>query len=353
VDSIISLATSCIGRNPSIQTGIGNVIASAAIAFGNFARDLLEQPNSGNARSTFPQTAMSRRSVNSTEEDNRRMLRMPQVPIKSFDGLPFCADDIKDAVTIAAASQRNDINQIGYVCGVPRRNVKTRYILVGNQTNLERCTSEDSRRKVNTFLAKLDQSQMFFFKNGMIRTRSGLQATIVWNEQLGKLFIYFDGTDLMDPHRGPQTILADVGIASGVISPMFNEAVELANCAISVFGRNVVLSGHSLGGSVCQFASTSLLIPGIAINSAPVNEGWMSNLPNEKLRWVQENSCQISVNGDIFGLASEITNSVGYVQLFKKTMTIPYKGDENPHRIIAAKAAVDAWYASFLGKAQG
>jgi hypothetical protein len=316
----IVASSDCTGQNSSAQTS---------------RRNLAPQ-----------QIAPNQCSTNSEQAENRRIMHAPQVQIKSLtgSGLPFDADDIRDAVTIAAASKKPDIAKTEFIAGVPRRSAQSRYIPVSNQAHLERYTSEDGHRKVNAFLAQLGQTQTFFFKDGMVRTASGLEAMVTYNEQLKKLCIYFVGTDLEDPYRGPQTLCADIGIVSGDIKPMFSEAVKLSNCATSVFGPdNVMLCGHSLGGSICQFVSASIGIPGIAMNSAPVNENWLLNLPSEKLKWVQKNSCQVSVENDILGLASTFASCIGCVHLFKETITVPYNGNKNPHYVDTLKEAVDAF----------
>ncbi|MDR2436144.1 MAG: hypothetical protein LBD33_02450, partial [Puniceicoccales bacterium] len=297
---------------------------SAGRALGNLVR------NSGqrirDVCSAYLRYVLDQRSASPVEEENMAIVRAPQVRLESLaeSGLPFGADDIRDAVTIAADSKSPDVAQAGFIAGVPRGNARSRYVLVGSQAHLERYTSEDGHRKVNAFLDRLGQTQTFFFdRDGMVGTTSGLQATVAYNGQLGKMCIYFAGTDLLDPHRRLQSLCADVGIVSGSISPMFTEAVELVRLAVLVFGRDsVMLCGHSLGGSIVQFVSASIGIPGIAMNSAPINQSWILDLPSEKLRYAQKNGCQVSVEGDIFDSASRFASymGLGCIQLFKKTI---------------------------------
>jgi hypothetical protein len=295
----------------------------------------------------FPRTELNERDA---EEENRRMMHAHRVSIGNLagSGLPFDADDIRDAVTIAAASTVTQTARDGYIAGVPRRNAQTsRYVLVGNQAHLRQYVSENGRRKVGAFVEKLNQSQMFFFKDGMVRTRSGLLATVTYNEQLGKICVYLDGTDLQDPHRRQQTMDADAKIILGNLPQMFPEAAILLDCAASTFGpTSVFICGHSLGGSMCQFASAHIGVPGISINSAPINENWLLKLSNDKLKFAQNNGCHVSVQGDPLSTVSSsaLAGNVGCVQLFNKTLTVPHSGTGNPHLMSTVKEAAEAFF---------
>jgi predicted esterase YcpF (UPF0227 family) len=136
-------------------------------------------------------------------------------------------------------------------------------------------------------------------------------------------------------------MLADVQIATGGIHKMFCEAVILANCAASAFGSGkTLLIGHSLGGSLCQFASASLKIPGISLNPAAVNENLLLGLSNDQLAYAKNNGLQMSVQGDIISDRMFTGgNQSRCVQLFENKVVLPYDGNENPHRQSALKAA--------------
>ncbi|MDR3273807.1 MAG: hypothetical protein LBS87_00525 [Puniceicoccales bacterium] len=233
--------------------------------------------------------------------ENNLTIHSPQVPIANFENfeqMQFDTNDVRDAVAIAEASNVKYFNQCKYV---DRGTITatSRRKLIDSPFAYENIANGDDRLAMRHFMEKIQESGMFYFENGVIKTASGLQATVTYNTEKRKICIHYHGTDFSNSPRRSKTMAANVKIVTGGVHEMVCEAAILADCAACVFGRDrVLLSGHSLGGSMCQFASAALKIPGISINPAAVNENLLLGLPSENLKFARDNGCQISVKGD-------------------------------------------------------
>jgi hypothetical protein len=264
---------------------------------------------------------------------NKQLIRAPQVTSPNLSSvignMPFNTDDVQDAITIAAIKSKPPI--IGE---------DSRHVLIDGQTISDRISADD-QAKVKSFIDKLEESGMFTFKKGLIETQSGLRVAVTYNTATNKICIHYYGTKFSLKGRGKQTMLADLQIATGGVHKMFCEAVILAHCAASAFGSDkALLTGHSLGGSLCQFASASLKIPGISLNPAAVNENLLLGLPNDQLEYAKNNGLQISVQGDIVSDRMFTGSNQGRcAQLFGTKVVLPYNGRENPHQPWVLQAA--------------
>ncbi|MDR2432762.1 MAG: hypothetical protein LBD34_03350 [Puniceicoccales bacterium] len=264
---------------------------------------------------------------------NKEIIRESQTKHPSISNIigsmPFDINDVQDAITIAAIKSRP-----------PDTKEAPRHVLIDCASISDRIPAND-RAKVENFIGKLEESGMFFFENGMIKTKSGLQATVTYNTETKNICIYYHGTKFSLCGRGKHTILADLQIATGGVHKMFCEAVILANCAASTFGsEKTLLIGHSLGGSLCQFASASLKIPGISLNPAAVNENLLLGLPSDQLDYARNNGLQVSVDGDIVSDRMFTGKNQGRcTQLFGNKVVLPHNGGGNPHMQSALKAA--------------
>ncbi|MDR1528320.1 MAG: hypothetical protein LBS22_01905 [Puniceicoccales bacterium] len=249
-----------------------------------------------------------------------------------IENMPFDVEDVQDAIAIAAIKSKP-----------PDTGEAPRHVLIGG-TSISGRIPADGQAKVAGFIDKLGKSGMFYFKNGVIKTRSGLQATITYNTETKKICIYYCGTKPSIRGRGKQTMLADLQIATGGVHKMFCEAVILADCAASAFGSGkTLLTGHSLGGSLCQFASASLKIPGISLNPAAVNENLLLGLSIGQLLYARSHGLQISVQGDIISDKVFAGRNQGRcVQSFGNKVVLPYNGGGNPHMQSALKTAFSA-----------
>jgi hypothetical protein len=269
-------------------------------------------------------------------ENNKQLIRTPQVESPnlrgSIEGLPFDTNDVQDAITISAIKSRP-----------PDLGEASRHILIGDQSISDRIPDDD-QAKVRSFIGNLKESGMFSFEDGLIKTKSGLQVAVTYNSETKKICIYYHGTKFSLQGRGKHTILADLQIATGGVHKMCCEAVILADCAARAFGSGkTLLTGHSLGRSLCQFASASLKLPGISLNPAAVNENLLLGLPNENLRFAKESGLQISVKGDmVSGKLFSGRNNGGCTQLFGKKVVLPHNGKGNPHMQSALKEAFSA-----------
>ncbi|MDR2603112.1 MAG: hypothetical protein LBC11_00935 [Puniceicoccales bacterium] len=278
--------------------------------------------------------------------DNKQVIRSPQVESINLSNIignmPFNTDDVRDAITIAAIKSKP-----------PVPTEAPRHVLIEGQSIPDRIPVED-QTKVRNFIGKLKASGMFSFEDGVIKTKSGLQAAVTYNTETHKICIYYYGTKFSLRGRGKQTMLADLQIATGGVHKMFCEAVILANCAASEFGSDkTLLTGHSLGGSLCQFASASLMIPGISLNPAAINENLLLGLPTDRLTYAKNNGLQISVQGDI--VSDRIftgSNQSRCIQLFGNKVVFPYNGQGNPHMQSALKTAFSTMVPSQIAQNQ-
>jgi hypothetical protein len=261
-------------------------------------------------------------------EENKKLIRTPQSECQNvLSYLQFRRQDVQDAIANAEFREKN----------VSEFNTRA--------PNLKLITdSESFPGPVRVFTKKLSESEMFTLENGVITTPSGLKAIATYNSCTGKICIFYSATEFSLKGRGPKTMLADAQIASGGVHRMYCEAVILAAHAKEAFGKdNVSLSGHSLGGSLCQFASASLQIPGIALNPAAINENLLLGLPPGNLSWARRNGLQITVQGDIVsGRMFTGRNKGRCVQLFEQKLVLPYEGKGNAHRASALRAAFDS-----------
>ncbi|MDR0742188.1 MAG: hypothetical protein LBE98_01870 [Puniceicoccales bacterium] len=246
--------------------------------------------------------------------------------------MPFDVNDVQDAITIAAIKSRP-----------PDTSEAPRHVLIDNGSISDRIPAA-GQAKVANFMDKLEQCGMFYFENGVIKTKSGLQVTVTYNIETEKICIYYHGTKFSLRGRGKHTMFADLQIATGGVHRMCCEAVILANCAANAFGSDkTLLTGHSLGGSLCQFASASLKIPGISLNPAAVNENLLLGLSSDQLSYAKENGLQISVQGDIVSNRMFTGGNQGRcTQLFGNKVALPYNGGGNPHMQSALKTAFSA-----------
>ncbi|MDR0679623.1 MAG: hypothetical protein LBF42_01115, partial [Puniceicoccales bacterium] len=155
----------------------------------------------------------------------------------------------------------------------------------------------ENREKITRFLSSLKTSNgRFRFENGNLVTDSGLKATLAYDPVKKVVHIFYHGTDFKRTKRGEQTMWADADIILGENGPreMADDAIALAQTAKDEFGDKCRLSGHSLGGGLCQIASAHTQIPGVSINPAPVNEWCFAKLPRENLIYAREHGIQVS-----------------------------------------------------------
>jgi hypothetical protein len=122
-------------------------------------------------------------------EGNRQIIRTPQPPPSSIEGiirgLPFDTSDVRDAITIAAIKSRP-----------PDTTEVPCHVLIGSQFISDRIPADD-QVKVTSFINKLGESGMFFFRDGVIKTRSGLQATVTYNTETKKYAFTIVGQSLL------------------------------------------------------------------------------------------------------------------------------------------------------------
>ncbi|MDR1457698.1 MAG: hypothetical protein LBI47_02515 [Puniceicoccales bacterium] len=269
-------------------------------------------------------------------EGNKQLIRTAQTTSSSVEGitggLPFDTNDVQDAITIAAIKSRP-----------PDTRETPRHVLIGGQSISDRIPADD-QVKVTSFINNLRESGMFYFKDGVIETKSGLRVSVTHNTETHKICIYYYGTKFSLQGRGKQTLHADLQIATGGVHKMCCEAVILAKCAADAFGSDkTLLTGHSLGGSLCQFASASLKIPGISLNPAAINENLLLGLPTDHLLYAKNNGLQISVKGDIVSDKLFAGRKQGRcVQLFGNKVVLPHNGGGNAHMQSTIKAAFSA-----------
>ncbi|MDR3273966.1 MAG: hypothetical protein LBS87_01345, partial [Puniceicoccales bacterium] len=174
--------------------------------------------------------------------------------------------DILSALAIAGGSRGDEV--VGNYCELKESLKKRGYLLVEpGKDFLERIGDAESKEKMRRFLNAIKLSEKpFKFENGIIKTDFGMQATVVYDPDKKMLRVFYHGTDFDLTKRGRQTIKADLSIATDPNGPgrMADDAIELAQLAKDAFGDNSRLSGHSLGGGLCQIASAHTGIPGIS-----------------------------------------------------------------------------------------
>lgn len=83
----------------------------------------------------------------------------------------------------------------------------------------------------------------------------------------------FAGTDVSSFGSGVTDVLTDIDQHLGGVPPQYLQALGDASELQAQYGDDLVITGHSLGGGMGNFASETLGVPAVTINSAPLGTG--------------------------------------------------------------------------------
>lgn len=160
--------------------------------------------------------------------------------------------------------------------------------------------SPDERRAVNLLGDSLPYAQLadaiYDFNNTSVAgweliyqesKDSGMQAGIYSNPETGDLVLAFRGTETCDfPCSFNETkesvldLAADALLSFGESGPQFRHAFNLAQTLVEQFPeRNIIVTGHSLGGGLAQAVGAAFKLTTYAFNSAPVPDGFFAEHP--------------------------------------------------------------------------
>lgn len=99
------------------------------------------------------------------------------------------------------------------------------------------------------------------------RELSGPDRQVYVNKKTKKAIVAFRGTDT--EHNAKRDILTDLGLAMGLDKHLnrFKHSVDVTQRAIEKYGKdNILVTGHSLGGSQARYVGEKLGVKGAAYN---------------------------------------------------------------------------------------
>lgn len=134
---------------------------------------------------------------------------------------------------------------------------------------------------------------------------SGMQAGLYHNNISNELVLAFRGTEacefpcsLSETTEISRDLRADTLLTFGGVHEQFDDAFSYAQDVLNRSeGRKIIVTGHSLGGSLAQAIGASLGLETFAFNSAPVPEKFFDDYPSNLTE--QEESDSIYVLADI------------------------------------------------------
>lgn len=110
---------------------------------------------------------------------------------------------------------------------------------------------------------------------------SGMQAGVFQDRDTGDLVIAYRGTeDCLFCTDFFLDKAADVALALGIVHDQFKHALSFAQAIVAKYpDRNIILTGHSLGGGLAQAAGAALGLKTFAFNSSPVPNDFFDDYP--------------------------------------------------------------------------
>ena len=115
--------------------------------------------------------------------------------------------------------------------------------------------------------------------------QSGFYAEVYRNTATGEIAIAYRGTE---PTDGGD-LRADYGIATGRADRQFGEALDFADKVAKAYPQSPIsTTGHSLGGSLAQYASGVFNVPGETFNAPGIKNmsGLLPMTGNNVTNWV-------------------------------------------------------------------
>ncbi|MDR2435792.1 MAG: hypothetical protein LBD33_00540 [Puniceicoccales bacterium] len=273
-----------------------------------------------------------------------KILQKPQIQFRGLEAAKLDESemvDVKAALAIAGEARGGlERNPAKLREALMKRNL----ILIDSTEIPDSIPSGEGREAMKAFLDDLSlNDEKFHLEDGVIKTKSGMQATLAYDLNTQTMRVFYHGTDFKATPRGVKTIMADVQIVGSVnaAKEMADDATQLLQLAKEAFGANRCRAiGHSLGGGLCQIVCARTKIIGTSINPAPVNEDFFAKLEREDLEFVREKCIQISLKGDLLSNVL-LTRNGGCVQLFGRKINIPFSGFENEHEAAVALKAIN------------
>lgn len=117
-----------------------------------------------------------------------------------------------------------------------------------------------------------DQLRAAGLDPSLFTSGDGLQAWLYRNED-GDVVLVFRGTN---PTSGRDWMNNGSQFA-GLGSEQYDQAVSLARSVKAIYGADLVIAGHSLGGGLASVAAVATDSPGITFNPASVNDETLRN----------------------------------------------------------------------------
>jgi len=117
---------------------------------------------------------------------------------------------------------------------------------------------------------------------GLLHSGKSGFSTGLYTDSQGHYMVAYVGTDEASDW------LTSLGQGLGFKDAQYDQAIELALLARQAFGKEVVITGHSLGGGLAGAASIVSNIPAVAFNASGVLQGAMEN-PTHVSRMVPTN----------------------------------------------------------------
>ncbi|MDR2735891.1 MAG: hypothetical protein LBB20_03635 [Puniceicoccales bacterium] len=212
---------------------------------------------------------------------------------------------------------------------------KDRAVLIGGTATLDSLPKE-VREKTALLMSKLGEGGFEICDDGVIRQKDRddgnhgpFEAMLAYDNETKNVFLAFRGTS---GGERIETVLSDAMQHFGLTDNLYKSAILLTDMAKQCFGdKNLIISGHSLGGGMAQLAAAVSGLPGIVVNPAPVNKTlWArTRLTNDDLRNASQRIFQLSVKNDVLSDVAFSNSPESKVAQIGTKVVIDYSNEED------------------------